>query len=354
MEKKKKIVLFLIAIIIFSPCRVSADLNNPTLDEIISALKSNNLDSWADYAPWVPKLKENPKYSSEPKIEEAIQALIDLGIKVYVKKEVDINRMSTRFEGEGVMTRIIDIRRSISLLKDDRAIPILEEIGDDGLGGSYIAYFGEKIVEYYIKKSEETGDPNPNGMLVRLVNSNIPKKYPLTEYSKENIREIALKALHSNDDSNRRSAIAILGKIANPDDIPLIEKIAKEDPYCVEDISAGLVNGKVVDVKKTVCPVRKTAKKALEEIKARKENMASAQTESATATVSNPELGNDKAKPSEIINNEISKKTNASESKVAGETTKSSRTNWYVVLGVVIAIIIALSVYILIRKHLSK
>ena len=162
------------------------------------------------------------------------------------------------------------IPRALGRLKDDeRVIPHLLKLGD-GNGDTDIAYFGEKIVGQFITKANESariknqeaaGMPYMGalGILLRFVDSNIPKKYPLSKDSIATIRNIYLEALKSKDYMARGPAVAGLSKIANPSDISLIEKIAKKDPYCDEYISPG---------PKTIrCPVREDAVEALTSMK---------------------------------------------------------------------------------------
>jgi hypothetical protein len=352
-KMKKQGIFILIILLGMTSSSQSRDLSP---EEALKALKSPN---YSDVCNALGYIEYNSKNSDRYKTEEIKNELF----KVFWKNknnEYDSSNYSGEYTGECVS----GLYKAMGNMRDERFLQILIDNGDAS-GGRLMAYFGDKtadlLIEKYRNECKDENSPTCNGIeylrrLIAVADSNILKRQPVSYSNLEIIRNIALEVISNKrikDYGFRVMAIEILANIANLMDIPLIEKISKEDSYCNErDNPIEKVGDKYIRINKskTFCHVREAAAKALEEIKAKKENMASAQTSPIITTVSSPELGNNQSKPSEIINKEISEKTNASEPEFADETTKSSRTIWYVALGIIIAIIIALSAYILIRK----
>jgi HEAT repeat protein len=81
--------------------------------------------------------------------------------------------------------------------------------------------------------------------------------------TRSRIKDILIQTTKDSDQYVRSSAIKALGQSEDKDIIPLLEDIAKNDPYCFEEKDP---SGKKV----TRCPVRSDAQKVIEQIKGKR------------------------------------------------------------------------------------
>lgn len=261
--------------------------------------------------------------SEELLTEEKVKlALINL-----LAKEVD-NKESKSFNIQDIQDRTEYMRRIlayISKIKDVRAIPyLLGIIGESYASQVVLAGIGEPAVEPIMQLLQKGERNDKLAALATLRMMAIIKKheYPLSDNSREKIKQFLIKATKDKDpgiraeavnglgnikDADvisflikaskdkdakvRREAVRRLGNINNVDVIPVIKKIAAQDEDLAVRIVAihGLGNIKNVDVipfiekiaiedpysirrnnGSTMYPIREEAQRALERLKAAK------------------------------------------------------------------------------------
>ncbi len=127
-------------------------------------------------------------------------------------------------------------------LNSERSIPYLLNHKRGCVGASRkLKNLGEPVVEPALKDLRENYPGRNVGtteILVQLLKAKNPK-YPLCKASKEKIKKALIECSKSGSDSVRIRAARGLGELAlqgYTDVIPIIKKLAKEDPY-FEDLS---------------------------------------------------------------------------------------------------------------------
>ena len=178
------------------------------------------------------------------------------------KETMLIKQKKVDEEGEGYFEYYMNLLEAVTKLDDKRIVPLL--VDSFGIVG------GNAVPE----KLSEFGDYAAKHILQKLGNRNrdvrddavfalnkLLKKKTVTKKMRNQIKkELIIKATKDEDQFVRRSAIKGLEILSDKDVIPIIKKIAKEDPYSIKIVKTGRMK----------YPVRDAAKKALEKLKAKK------------------------------------------------------------------------------------
>ena len=126
--------------------------------------------------------------------------------------------------------------------------------------------FGDDAVEPVIDALKKQRNPGGRMTIMQILGEMLKPKetgYVATGETRSKIKDILIQATKDSDPYVRSSALKALGQSEEKDIIPILEDLAKNDPYCFEDKDP---SGKQV----TRCPVRSDAQKAIEQIKGKR------------------------------------------------------------------------------------
>jgi len=144
---------------------------------------------------------------------------------------------------------------------DKRLLPLLVE---HCLGRKVLLYFGDAAVEAVIEvlKTSDIRARKRSAIFV-LAEMLKPKKegYVASGEVKNKIKKVLIQATSENDRHIRQVSVRALGESGDKDVIPILEKIAKSDPFLVRKKDA---KGNVL---KEYYLIRKEARKALKKIR---------------------------------------------------------------------------------------
>ncbi len=225
-------------------------------DELATKLLNRDIQTRQEAVSELIRLQHKDKKKFDKLIRNALikDALVDFyGTELTTKDE----RLKDTEKDWGEY--YLHITRLVKHTKDPRFIPLyLKEMTGNSEANEALAELGEFSVAPLLEKLDNGNDRERRSsaftfaLMLKLKNC----VYPLSAKSKIKIKEALIKSSSDVSGHVRFSVVMALGKLDDISIVPLLEKIAKEDPY-----SRKKADGSVV------YPVRERAEEALKKLK---------------------------------------------------------------------------------------
>ncbi len=249
----RKIFIFIFTVFILMIPKLSFSFSP---DDLATKLINQDIQIRQEAVSELIRLQHKDKERFDNLIRDAL--IKDALVKFY---EIELNLEDERLKdtGNDWGEYYLHITRLVRCTKDPRFIPLyLKEMTGNSQANKALAELGETAVAPLLDKLANGNyrERHSSAFTFVLMLKLKDCVYPLSEKSKIKIKEALIKSSSDVSGHVRFSVVMALGELNDISNIPLLEKIAKEDPY-----SRKKADGSVV------YPVREEAQKLLEKLK---------------------------------------------------------------------------------------
>jgi len=215
------------------------------------------------------------KLKKEEIPEEIFKAIIDL-----FKKEVDREKIKEEFFRRGGVAE--NLPKDIAYINSEEygmyhgyLCNLVGKTGDKNLLPLLVEYclrkevlinFGDLGVDSVINVLKTSNNPDRKVSAIRVLGEMLKPKetgYVASAETRNRIEEALIQTTKDSDRYIRSAAVSALGDSGNKSVIPILEDIAKNDPYHFER------KDKTSEKVETIYPVRERAEEALQKLKAK-------------------------------------------------------------------------------------